>query len=349
MTAGPLLHADADSFFASVVLRERPDLVERPMAVVAHVFIASANYPARARGVRGGTTVQDALRACPELVLVEVPTAAVEDAADALLALFRDVAVAVEPGSVEEAFLDVGAEDWNEAAIAARSVRRRARDELGLPVSVGVGRTKLMAKLASRRAKPDGLLVVGTELEHRLRTSLPVEDVWGIGAKTLERLRQLGVGHLGELAGVSDGDLRSTCGTAMFRRLRAIQHGTDDSRVRALGDRTSMSTETTTAGYQRPDRSPAELVEVCVQRLCHRLQGAGLVARVLTVTLHPEGPGPALTLRHARLDATADPDVWAEVTRDLLQGLELPDLSGARLTASDLSGTGAGVMQDTLF
>jgi DNA polymerase IV len=100
MTPGPLLHADADSFFASVVLRDRPELATRPVAVVAHVFVASANYPARARGVRGGTLVQDALRQCPELVLLDVPQVAVEEAADALLALFRQVGRAVEPGSM---------------------------------------------------------------------------------------------------------------------------------------------------------------------------------------------------------------------------------------------------------
>jgi DNA polymerase IV len=226
-------------------------------------------------------------------------------------------------------------------------LRRRAAQELGLPVSVGVGRTKLMAKLASRAAKPDGLLVVGEDDERRLRATLPVEDVWGIGARTLERLRHLGVRHLGELAAVSDGDLRSTCGTAVFRRLRAIQAGNDDAVVRSLEDRTSVSSETSTKGFQRADRTPDELVAVCVQRLCHRLRTAGQRARVLTLALQPEQPGPALVRRRAVLDATADPEFWLAVARELLHESAPPPLSGARATATDL--TGAREAQATLF
>lgn len=199
MTRGPLLHADADAFFASVVMRGRPDLVARPLAVVNMIIVASPNYLARALGVHSGMLAVEAARRCPELVLVDVPHAEVEEVGDALFDLFHEFADAVEPGSIEEAFLDTSHLSWSAAVEHAQELRRRAAAELGIPVTVGVGRTKLMAKLASRAGKPDGLHVIGVDEEAAVRADLRLTDIWGVGAVTTRRLAALGITRLTDL------------------------------------------------------------------------------------------------------------------------------------------------------
>ena len=322
----PILHADADSFFASVVLRSRPELRSSPMAVVVHGFVASSNYPARERGVTGGMLVTDARRRCPGLALFDVPQGEVEETADALFDLFGSVARAVEPGSMEEAFLDVGAGDavgagdgvgagggigaggggGDAAAVrVAVELRRRAWQELGIPVSVGVGRTKLMAKLASRAAKPDGLHVIDAATEQRLRTTLPLRKVWGVGRSTLERLETLGVRRLGDLDAVLPERLLDACGTMMTRRLQAIRAGTDDAVVRPVSERTVLSSEGSIAGYARPDWTVAELVETCIRRVCKRAMRAGLGATGLTIVVRGEAPGSVPAMESTARSASA--------------------------------------------
>lgn len=270
MPPGLLLHADVDAFFASVVLRSRPGLIDVPMAVTAHVYVASANYVARGRGVRSGTLAQEALLRCPELILIEVPRAEVEDASDTLFDLFKECAVAVEPGSMEEGFLDVGTGDADTARTAADGIRRRAAAELGLPVSIGIGRTKLIAKLASRAAKPDGLRIIGPDEEARIRETLLLAKTWGVGDRTAERLAQIGATTLGDLDDVSHDDLERLCGVGMARRLRGFRDGTDDATVRPVENRTTLSAGGSIAGFQRPDHTSAELVALSVARVCHR-------------------------------------------------------------------------------
>ena len=334
--ANPVLHVDADAFFAAVALRSRPELVDLPVAVVAHVFIASANYPARARGVRSGTLAQDALRECPDLILIDVPRAEVEEVGDALFDIFRSAARAVEPGSVEEAFLDVGASDWAGAIAAGHALRAWVARELGINISVGVGSTKLMAKLASRRAKPDGLYVIEAGEEAHLRDNLPIDQVWGIGATTLQRLARLGVTRLAHIDGVPRNELQYVCGTAMARRLWRIREGTDDAIVRPVEQRSSLAAEGSTAGYARPDRTPTELARACVDRLCHRADRAGLAGTGITLTLRPEAGGKAVVLKRTLVAATAERDVWLAAAADLLDAEIVPRLAGVRVTLTGL-------------
>jgi len=336
----PLLHADADSFFASVALRSRPELVGLPVAAVAHVFVASATYPARALGVHGGMSVREAQARCPGLVLVEVPHAEVEEVADALFDLFGECADRVEPGSVEEAFLDVGAGSWDEAAAAGHALRRRAAAELGIPVSVGVGRTKLMAKLASRAAKPDGLHVLGSDREHELRSTLAVDDVWGIGPTTRARLAVLGVRRLADLDAVPGDRLRSVCGTAMARRLLAIRLGADDAQVRPVSARRQLSAEGSTAGWDRADRTPAELAAACADRLHHRAGRAGLTGTELRVVATPHD-GAAVTLRRAGLPTGLDAAGLRAAATELVESTELPPITGLRVTLAGLVPAGS--------
>ena len=331
-----LLHVDADAFFASVVLRSRPEIVARPVAAVAHVFIASANYPARDRGVRGGMPVPEALRLCPDLVLVDVPRAEVEEVGDAMFDIFHEVARAVEPGSIEEAFLDVGARDWGAAVQAGRILRERVQRELGIAVSVGVGRTKLMAKLASRAAKPDGLYVMDAAQEARLRTTLPMTEVWGIGPTTLHKLSTLGVAKLGDLDRIPADQLMRVCGTTMARKLSRIRSGTDDAVVHSVERRTALTAEGSIAGFERPDKTPTELMEACLERLCRRAARAGLAGTGITLALRPESGDAPIVLKQNRLVATAEPETWLPIARELLGREWVPRLDGMRVSLTGL-------------
>lgn len=335
MPRGPILHADADAFFASVVMRHSPQLREIPMAVVAHVIIASANYPARALGVKGGMLVQEALHHCRDLVLIDVPREEVEDVSDELFALFNDVAEKVEPGSMEEGFLDVGAGSSDEAVAIATTLRQRTESQLGITLSVGIGRTKLMAKLGSRAAKPDGIHVVDETEEARLRSELPIGDVWGIGGTSRQRLEQLGVETLADLDNVPPDRLRRVCGTGMARRLASIRTGTDDAVVRGMNEREALSSEVAASGYERRDWTVDEMLTTCTERVCRRATNAGLAATGLKLTFLQDDGAP-IVLKRGGIPATADPAVWHAVGQELRGRDPLPPLSGVRVTLTGM-------------
>jgi DNA polymerase IV len=342
----PILHVDADAFFAGVAQRDRPELASRPFAVVAHMYVASGNYLARAQGVRGGDLVSAAQRKCPGLALVELDTAANEAASEALHDLLRESAVAFEPGSMEEGFLDVGAIAWAEAIRIGERIRERAVAEIGITVSVGVGSTKLMAKLASRTAKPDGLHVIDPDVELRLRAELAVADVWGIGEKTLRRLDELGVRVLRDVDALDDVTLERACGVGMARRLRGIRAGTDDASVRPIEERDSLSASAGTRAYGKPDRTPSQLVELCVQRVVRRATRADLVATGIALHLEPLA-GAAITRRASSVEATDDEAHWLGLAQQLLRDDVVPRLGGLRVTLTGLISRSRG--QQALF
>ncbi|MFC7490791.1 MULTISPECIES: Y-family DNA polymerase [unclassified Knoellia] len=241
-----LIHADADAFFASVEQRDFPALRGRPMVVGPQV-VACASYEARALGVHAGMPLFQARRRWPELLVADFRSGAYESASADLMALFREVTSLVEPGSMEEAFLDVSALDGGsveEAGRIAGRLRERARRELGLPVSCGVARAKLFAKLASRRAKPDGLFVVDAETEARVRPRLPVADLWGVGPMTTARLHDAGIVLVADLAGWTVESLvERRVAKAMAKNLVAIRDGVDDATIRLPTARRSVSSQ----------------------------------------------------------------------------------------------------------
>lgn len=303
-----LLHADADAFFASVAIRHRPELRHRPAAVVSHL-VMSANYPARASGVTSAMPVREALRRCPDLVLLDHSAEEQVEASAGLMALFGRLARRVEPGSMEEAFLDPGAAD---PVALARELRAAADTELGLPVTVGVGRTRLIAKLASRRAKPDGLLVVDPATEAAWRAELTVADTWGAGPRTASRLADHGVVAIRELAGWDEPRLAAVVGVAQARKLLAIRDGVDDASVRLLGPRRSVSASRTLApasSHPTAVRRHLDLVAgVALERLA---DAAGLAHRVEVTVRWGDGAVtgdrrtlPVATARASHLRAT---------------------------------------------
>ena len=255
-----IVHADADAFFVSVEQRDFPHLRGRPVVVGPQV-VACASYEARALGVHAGMPLRHALRRHRDLVVADFRGEVYEAVSAELLAMFRDVTPLVEPGSMEEAFLDVSALDGGSVEQAGRiaaDLRERALRELGLPVSAGVARAKLFAKLASRRAKPDGLVVVDAETEARVRPRLPVADLWGVGPATSARLHGAGIALVADLAGWDvDGLVGVGVVKAMARNLVAIRDGVDDATIRLPGPRRSISS-TRSLGRATRQRSVVE-------------------------------------------------------------------------------------------
>ena len=226
----PILHVDADAFYTSVEQRDDPALRDRPIAVVTDV-VCCASYEARAARVRSGMSEDDARARCPELLTVAPRWDAYAEASRRLFDLLVGCAEVVDAASFSEAFLDLDTDDWDDAADDADQIRRRVRTQLGLPVSIGIGRTKLLAKIANARAKPDGLVVIGPEREPRVHASLRIDQLWGVGRVTCRKLAVQGIAKLADVKEYSARDLAPLVGRSMARRLDAMAHGQDDASV----------------------------------------------------------------------------------------------------------------------
>jgi DNA polymerase-4 len=281
-----ILHADVDAFFAAVEQRDEPRLRGRPVIVGAWVVLA-ASYEAKAHGVRTAMSVARARRLCPAAVVVDPRMAAYSEASKGVYRVFDDVTPHVEGLSIDEAFLDVRGSrrlSGSPAAIAAR-LRHEVRARVGLPITVGVARTKFLAKVASAVAKPDGLLVVPPERELAFLHPLPVERMWGVGPTTAGKLHELGIDTVGELAALSESALVAFLGRAAGRQLHALAHNRDPRRVQTGRRRGSM-------GAQRAlGRSPTSIADVdsslvaLVDRVTRRMRMAGRAGRTVVLRL----------------------------------------------------------------
>ena len=239
-----ILHADLDAFYASVEQRDDPRLRGRPVIVGGGVVLA-ASYEAKACGVRTAMGGRQALRCCPDAVVVPPRMQAYSEASKAVFAVFRDTTPIVEGISIDEAFLDVGGlrrVSGTPAAIADR-LRAEVRERVGLPITVGVAPTKFLAKVASAVAKPDGLLVVPPGGELAFLHPLPVERVWGVGAVTAAKLHAKGITTVGELAAVPVDALVALLGPHAGRHLHALAHNRDERPVRTGVRRRSIGAQ----------------------------------------------------------------------------------------------------------
>jgi DNA polymerase-4 len=281
-----ILHADADSFYASVEQRDDPSLRGRPVIVGAGVVLA-ASYEAKAYGVRTAMGGATARRLCPHAVVVSPRMSAYSDASDALYRVFEDTSPRVEGLSIDEAFLDVrGVRRLLGTPIeVAVRLRREVRERVGLPITVGVARTKFLAKVASGVAKPDGLLVVPPERELAFLHALPVEALWGVGAVTADKLHRLGMTRVGEVASVPEAMLVSMLGRAAGRQLHALAHNRDPRPVQPGRRRGSIGSQ---HALGRSRRSPADLDAVLiaiVDRVTRRLRAARRVGRTVVLRI----------------------------------------------------------------
>jgi DNA polymerase IV len=280
------MHADADAFYASVEQRDDPTLRGRPVLVGGGVVLA-ASYEAKARGVHGGMGGRQARRLCPDAVEVEPRWQAYVDASRELFEVFEEISPTVEAMGMEEAFLDLRGLTricGTPLEIGSR-LRRLARERVGLPVTVGIATTKFMAKMASRAAKPDGLLIVEAGEELAFLHPLEVESLWGVGEATARRLHAAGIRTVGQLAEMPEQYLVSILGRAGGRHLYAIARNRDRRRVRSGTRRRSVGSQS--ALGSRP-RSPEEIDTVLVSlvdRVTRRMRSKGRVGRTVTLRL----------------------------------------------------------------
>ena len=232
-TQATILHADLDAFYASVEQLLDPSLRGRPIAVGGGVVLA-ASYEAKAFGVRGGMSGRAARELCPDLVFVGGHFGDYQRLGDAAIAVLGDFTPLVERISIDEAFADVAGctHLFGSPAEIAAAIRRRVRAELGLPISVGVARTKHLAKIASQVAKPDGLVVVDPATELEFLHDLPVELMWGVGPVTRAKLADQGILTIGQLAAASPRSLERLLGQAQGEKLHALAWNRDPRRIR---------------------------------------------------------------------------------------------------------------------
>jgi DNA polymerase-4 len=284
--AATILHADLDAFFASVEQRDDPRLRGRPVIVGMGVVLA-ASYEAKAYGIRTAMGERHARRLCPQAIVVPPRFSAYSEASKSVFRVFDDTTPLVEGLSIDEAFLDVRGMERSVGTpveIAVR-LRRNVLDRVGLPITVGVARTKFLAKVASGVAKPDGLLVVAPDRELAFLHPLPVERLWGVGPITAGKLRERGITRVGQVAQLPEASLVSMLGRGSGRHLHALAHNLDPRPVQRRRRRGSI-------GSQRArGRAPwsfgdidADVVAL-VDRVTRRMRAARRVGRTVVLRL----------------------------------------------------------------
>lgn len=331
-----ILHADLDSFYASVEQRDNPDLRDRPVAVGGGVILA-ASYEAKTFGVGAPMPEFQARRRCPDLVVVPPRFAAYTEASKAVFEIFRETTPYVEGLSVDEAFLDVsglGRSVGDPMTIAA-TLRRRVRDEVGLAISVGVARTKFLAKVASASAKPDGLLRVDPDGEDEFLHPLPVGRLWGVGAVTEAKLNARGLYTVADVAAAGASNLIAILGPAWGRHIDALAHHRDPRRVETGRRRGSIGSQQALGRGERGTAEIESLVLATVDRVTRRMRSADRLGRTVTVRLRFDDFSRATrskSLRHP----TASTDVIAGVAIGVVRAA-LPVIRERGLTMIGLS------------
>jgi DNA polymerase-4 len=286
MSKATILHADLDAFYASVEQRDDARLRGRPVIVGAGVVLA-ASYEAKAHGVRTAMAGGLARRLCPRAVVVPPRMGEYAKASKAVFEVFRQTTPLVEGLSIDEAFLDVGGLgkiSGTPPEIAAR-LRHDVRERVGLPITVGVARTKFLAKVASGVAKPNGLLEVPPDRELAFLHPLPVERLWGVGPVTAGKLRDRGITRVGQVAGLGEAALVSMVGQAAGRHLHALAHNRDPRPVDVGRRRRSIGSQ---RALGRSPRTPADLDAVViglVERVTRRMRTAGRAGRTVVLRL----------------------------------------------------------------
>src|SRR5271156_6189180 len=306
-TTATILHADLDAFYASVEQLLDPSLRGKPIAVGGGVVLA-ASYEAKAFGVHGGMPGRQARELCPQLTFVSGHFSLYQRLGDAAIKVVGDFTPLVERISIDEAFADVkGCTDPSgPPAEIGRAIRRRVRAELGLPISIGVARTKHLSKIASQVAKPDGLVVVDPDTELEFLHHLPVGLMWGVGPITKARLAEIGVLTIGQLAKTPGWSLEQLLGPAAGEKLAALAWNRDPREIRTHSRARSAGAQSAIG------RKPAEerVFRPTLRHLADRI-GARLRAKYLTC--------PAVT-RSVTLDAPISATaILAEIAEELVR------------------------------
>ncbi|HET7515367.1 MAG TPA: DNA polymerase IV [Gaiella sp.] len=313
-----ILHADVDSFFASVEQRDDPRLKGRPVIVGGGVVLA-ASYEAKAYGVRTAMGGRQARRLCPHAVVVSPRMRAYSEASKEMFRVFEDATPLVEGLSIDEAFLDVRGMErlaGSPVEIATR-LRRNVRERVGLPITVGVARTKFLAKVASGVAKPDGLLVVPPGGELDFLHPLPIERLWGVGPKTAARLHERGIRTVGEVAELTQEALVALLGRATGRQVHALAHNHDRRRVRTGRRRGSIGSQRALGRRPRAFTEVDATLVALVDRVTRRMRRADRAGRTVVLRLRFDDFS-RVTRSHTLPRATAETDVLLRAARELL-------------------------------
>jgi len=335
-TGATILHADLDAFYASVEQRDDPRLRGRPVIVGGGVVLA-ASYEAKRLGVRTAMGGKQARMVCPQAIVVHPRFSAYTEASKAVFEIFRDTTPLVEGLSIDEAFLDVGGLlriSGTPPEIAAR-LRRRVLAEVGLPITVGVARTKFLAKVASGVGKPDGLLVVPPDCELEFLHALPVTRLWGVGEVTAEKLEKRGLTTVGDVARLAPAALIAMLGKASGRHLHALAHNRDPRPVQVGKRRGSIGSQ---HALGRSRKTPEEIDAVVigiVDRVTRRMRTADRVGRTVVLRLRYDDFRRA-TRSHTLQEPTAQTQVVLATVRALVER-ELPDIARRGLTLVGVS------------
>lgn len=343
-TEATILHADLDAFYASVEQRDDPRLRGRPVIVGAGVVLA-ASYEAKALGVRTAMGGRQARRLCPHALVVPPRMSAYAEASKAVFEVFEQTTPLVEGLSIDEAFLDVGGLRRISGPPVDIAVRLRCDvlERVGLPITVGVARTKFLAKVASGVAKPDGLLVVPPDGELDFLHPLPVERLWGVGHVTAGKLHGRGIMTVGQVAEVPEAALVSMLGPAAGRHLHALAHNRDPRPVQVGRRRRSIGAQRALGRMPRSADAFDAVVVALVDRLGRRLRAARRVCSTVVLRLRFDDFSRA-TRSHTLPEATAQTQVILRTARNLImaampmirrQGLTLIGISLTNLDDHD--------------
>jgi DNA polymerase-4 len=317
-----VLHADLDAFFASVEQRDAPELRGRPVIVGGGVVMA-ASYEAKRRGVMTAMGGRQALALCPDAVVVPPRMDAYSQASRLVFEIFRDTTPLVEGISIDEAFLEVGGLRriaGPPPEIAAR-LRQRVKDEVGLPISVGIARTKFLAKVASAVSKPDGLLLVEPDREREFLHPLPVTRLWGVGTVTAEKLHRLNIHTVGELAELEAATAERLLGRAAGAHLHALARLRDPRPVDSTSRRRSIGSQRALGSRPRTiDELDLFLTQI-VDRLAERLRDGERVCRTVTLRLR-FGDFTRATRSHSLVSPTDRTALILGLARELLAAAE---------------------------
>jgi DNA polymerase IV len=318
-TTATILHADLDAFYASVEQLLDPSLRGKPIAVGGGVVLA-ASYEAKAFGVASGMSGFRARELCPQLIFVGGHFSEYQRLGDAVMAVLNDFTPAVERISIDEAFADVAGctHLFGSPAEIADTIRRRVRAELGLPISIGVARTKHLAKIASQVAKPDGLVVVDPKTELSFLHDLPVELMWGVGPVTKERLAAIGVRTIGQLADTPGWSLAPLLGLAASAKLAALAWNRDPRRIATQRRARSAGAQSALGRKPVEERVIVPALRHLADRVASRLRAKSRPGR--TVTVRVRFADLRSVTRSTTLDAPiASTVTLAEIAEELVQ------------------------------
>ncbi|WP_078354438.1 DNA polymerase IV [Mycobacteroides chelonae] len=281
-----ILHADLDSFYASVEQRDDPALRGRPVIVGGGVVLA-ASYEAKRCGVRTAMGGRQARQLCPKAVVVPPRFDAYSAASKKVFEVFRDTTPLVEPLSIDEAFLDVAGllRISGTPRDIAETLRAEVRRRAGLPITVGIARTKFLAKVASRQGKPDGLLVVEPHEEMTFLRPLPVQALWGVGTITAEKLRVYGIHTVADIADLGESTLASMVGRAMGHQLHCLAHNVDPRRVQGGRRRRSIGAQCALGRRRRTGDEIDAIATQLIERIARRMRGTGRSCRTVVLRL----------------------------------------------------------------